>query len=812
MPDVFDPRTANAVGGPTEARRAQVTPLAGDAGLGWVSSVPQDRLASLDALVPRLRPINGQGPKPFSVFLGAGVSRSAGVPLAGEVVRMIEEKCADQVRSCKQRDYSRLMECLLPAQRYELLKDCVNGAKLNVAHLYLAALVKAGWVDTILTTNFDSLVLRALAHANVRPNVYDVPNTKNFDSVRLMPPAVVYLHGQFNSFITVHTLWENKDVLEDLKHALWQAVTGRTLIVIGYSGENDPMFAELCKPARFSDGLFWVHYKPEDPGPHVLSELLAQKNKYAYCVCNEPADRFFPRLAARLNVQATHIAFRPFSFLKEALDGLAAVETDQGTEDIASDVRGQVTSAICCFEQNTACSRAEVQLKNLRRDEVGRRASEAWLEGTMGDGIAIEADARKNGCPEALLFVAKALNDRAVRLEGEAAIEVCDAVVARFGKDDGPALKEQVAKALVNKGFTLGGLGRSEDAIEVYDDVAARFGTASEAGLRELVARALLNKALRLGQIGLSDDAIKACGDVAARFGTCGEPALRALVGKALINQGVALGHVGRSDDEIRVYDDIATRFDASSEPALRELVAKALINKGITLGQRGRSEDEITVYDDVLARFGAAEEGALRGLVAMTLINKAIAFGRIGRCEDEIKACDDVAARFGTSSDAVLRELVAKALAHKAITLCNLGRGEAAIAVCDDVAARFGQATEPGTCKQVARALGNRGWIRYLRGDHAAFLADTTAAVEKAPRVDFVAFNLGLALLACDRDAEALAAYRRAREQFPETKVDLALGDLEEARKRWLSEERAKPVIQLLGSLGEQVAIVAPQ
>jgi hypothetical protein len=51
-----------------------------------------------------------------------------------------------------------------------------------------------------------------------------------------------------------------------------------------------------------------------------------------------------------------------------------------------------------------------------------------------------------------------------------------------------PALREQVAGALVNKGVTLGTLERFEEALAVYDDVVARFGDATEPILRQAVA------------------------------------------------------------------------------------------------------------------------------------------------------------------------------------------------------------------------------------------------------------------------------------------------------------------------------------
>jgi len=70
-----------------------------------------------------------------------------------------------------------------------------------------------------------------------------------------------------------------------------------------------------------------------------------------------------------------------------------------------------------------------------------------------------------------------------------------DRVVERFGRSSKAGDKLQFAKALVDKGVTLGRLGRSEQEIEAYNRVVARFGDASELGLREQVARALVNTA-----------------------------------------------------------------------------------------------------------------------------------------------------------------------------------------------------------------------------------------------------------------------------------------------------------------------------
>jgi tetratricopeptide (TPR) repeat protein len=47
-----------------------------------------------------------------------------------------------------------------------------------------------------------------------------------------------------------------------------------------------------------------------------------------------------------------------------------------------------------------------------------------------------------------------------------------------------PGIREQVARALVNNGITLGQLNRSTDALAVFEEVVRRFGEASEQGIR----------------------------------------------------------------------------------------------------------------------------------------------------------------------------------------------------------------------------------------------------------------------------------------------------------------------------------------
>ncbi len=91
-------------------------------------------------------------------------------------------------------------------------------------------------------------------------------------------------------------------------------------------------------------------------------------------------------------------------------------------------------------------------------------------------------------------------------------------------------MREQVARALFDKGCTLGELGRSAEAIATYDDLLARFGAATELQLCEIVAMALVNKGAALGR---SAEAVAAYDDLLARFGAATELPLREFAAKA---------------------------------------------------------------------------------------------------------------------------------------------------------------------------------------------------------------------------------------------------------------------------------------
>ena len=196
-------------------------------------------------------------------------------------------------------------------------------------------------------------------------------------------------------------------------------------------------------------------------------------------------------------------------------------------------------------------------------------------------------------------------------------VAVYDEVVARYGEDPAPALREQVATALRNKGVRLGVLGRFAEAVAVYEEVVARYGEDPAPALREQVATALRNKGVVLRELGRSADAVAAYEEVVDRYGEDPTPALREHVAGALVNKGVVLGELGRSTAAVAVFEEVVARYGEDPAPALRELVAPALRNKGVVLVQLGRSADAVAAYEEVVDRYGEDPTPALREQVA---------------------------------------------------------------------------------------------------------------------------------------------------------------------------------------------------
>ncbi len=105
-------------------------------------------------------------------------------------------------------------------------------------------------------------------------------------------------------------------------------------------------------------------------------------------------------------------------------------------------------------------------------------------------------------------------------------------LVDDYRDDPSPALREQVARALYNRGVALGQLDRPQEALGAYQQLIDDYR--DDPALREQVARALNNWGVALGQLGRPQVALGAYRQLIDDYRDDPSPALGELVAKAL--------------------------------------------------------------------------------------------------------------------------------------------------------------------------------------------------------------------------------------------------------------------------------------
>ena len=250
-------------------------------------------------------------------------------------------------------DYPTIMAALSPDERRNLVATYVDSAKVNWAHVCVAQLVHQGYVERVLTTNFDPLIIRASALVGTFTAVYDLAASPGFDAARLQTPALVYLHGQRSGFVMLHTANEVQRHSRNLLPVFEEAGTSRPWLVVGYSGENDPVLDSLAAIGEFESRLYWVVYGDDGPAPHVAEKII-EPNEYAYWVTSSGADAFFVALLRELGCFPPSFAGRPFSYLHGLIDSLAPMPDEGNWPSFVAHTRAVVARAITSYESGDA--------------------------------------------------------------------------------------------------------------------------------------------------------------------------------------------------------------------------------------------------------------------------------------------------------------------------------------------------------------------------------------------------------------------------------------------------------------------------
>jgi Tfp pilus assembly protein PilF len=236
----------------------------------------------------------------FAVFLGAGASFQAEIKTAGQMMsefrrEILKRDCPEITDKKKQEEwldknilgkgegneYSKLFERFertrTGRQKYisKLIKDKIP----TFGYAMLASIIARGFINTILTTNFDDLIFIACnKFTGVRPVIYAygiMATEMKFSSPHT---KILKMHGDYLYSTLANTEKEmtlyNQD--PNMKAQVAHALNEYELIVFGYSGSDDSVMNIL---ENYPDGkeLYWCHWSKELPSLRAL-ELLHKKD------------------------------------------------------------------------------------------------------------------------------------------------------------------------------------------------------------------------------------------------------------------------------------------------------------------------------------------------------------------------------------------------------------------------------------------------------------------------------------------------------------------------------------------------------
>jgi tetratricopeptide (TPR) repeat protein len=280
-------------------------------------SLPKYEKSELLELVSTIR----LAPQKFDVLIGAGLSKTAGIPLAGELVELIKTRYRrriDALPKGSQNDYGACMNTLSIDERHDLLRPYLEESHINWAHIALACMQKRNHVRRVLTFNFDNVLARACGLLGLYPATYDfgIAPADNMDF--LSDPCIIHLHGQGVGPVMKNSTKETEEHAERLKPLIVETYNKSNLLVIGYSGEADQVFPLLKRCYGGRRHIYWIGYS-ETPKPHIKELLESDHGRYCHYLGGADADTFMIELAQELGCFPPEIFADPASHLKAEL-------------------------------------------------------------------------------------------------------------------------------------------------------------------------------------------------------------------------------------------------------------------------------------------------------------------------------------------------------------------------------------------------------------------------------------------------------------------------------------------------------------
>lgn len=352
---------------------------------------------SVALLCSLLQPANDARP---TLLFGAGTSFSSGIPVAVESVkRLAKQAYADlklggktlpeQIKTSEwtawlqshnwfihdddrlAENFPLVIQHLLTPDAYRkraLLELTALRGDLGPGYRATAELILRGLIGTILTTNFDICLPKALN--DKQPHIRHVAEVNrapsDFNEFSLFARAqIVWLHGKAEQYTDRNLISETRTLDPALVQALVPLLKDAPLVVIGYRGAEPSIMESLLgagTAVEFRHGIYWCIRSGAQPHPNV--EALARRlgKNFQYLEIDG-----FDELLTDLNLELAGVqrfAHLPSDKDVKQFDDQPVVEASWG--DIDADLALSTLQQYCVkLERGAIDSR---QLKPLMRE------------------------------------------------------------------------------------------------------------------------------------------------------------------------------------------------------------------------------------------------------------------------------------------------------------------------------------------------------------------------------------------------------------------------------------------------------------
>jgi hypothetical protein len=271
----------------------------------------------------------------YSLLLGSGISRSAGIPTGWEIVQDLIRQVAHLKKEAWEPDpdawftrtfelepnYSDVLDQIAksPAERSQVLRGYFEPTKEELAegrkrpspaHKAIAQLIARGYIRVIVTTNFDRLLEQALVEIGIQPVVISTQDAV-IGALPLAhsPCSIIKINGDYLDTRLRNTRGELETYDEAMNKVLDRVFDEYGVIVAGWSAEWDTALGaafQRCASRRFT--TYWAQRGPLRPKAVDLVSLRG-----AVVIQIADADEFFRELDEKVSALETFSATDPLS-------------------------------------------------------------------------------------------------------------------------------------------------------------------------------------------------------------------------------------------------------------------------------------------------------------------------------------------------------------------------------------------------------------------------------------------------------------------------------------------------------------------